>query len=128
MHAVHKGIYDWFEISYDNFSRTSLPVHHGPTQDFFLTLYEKGFITAGILTCPTVRDDQLLLADRYVQGTCPVCGYEFARGDQCENCGDAARAFAAHQPQVQDRRQHACLPRQRDLFLELQTRAGSRRG
>src|ERR1700674_1641337 len=40
-YLVHKTIYDWFEISYDNFSRTSLPIHHKTTQDLFLTIYEK---------------------------------------------------------------------------------------
>jgi methionyl-tRNA synthetase len=85
-YRVHKQIYDWFEISYDNFSRTSLPVHHKTTQDFFLRIYEKGFVTEGVLRLPYCENDKLFLADRYVQGTCPVCGYEFARGDQCENC------------------------------------------
>src|ERR1700730_3611149 len=85
-YAVHKGIYDWFEISYDTSSRTPLPVHHKTTQDFFLNIYEKGFITRGVLRLPYCENDKLFLADRYVVGKCPVCGYEFARGDQCENC------------------------------------------
>lgn len=85
-YSVHKGIYDWFEISYDNFSRTSLPVHHKTTQEFFLRIYEHGYVTKGILRLPYCEKDRLFLADRYVVGKCPVCGYEFARGDQCENC------------------------------------------
>jgi methionyl-tRNA synthetase len=85
-YGVHKTIYDWFEISYDNFSRTSLPVHHKTTQDFFLKIYAKGYVTKGVMRQPYCETDKLFLADRYVVGTCPVCGYEFARGDQCENC------------------------------------------
>jgi len=85
-YGVHKMIYDWFEISYDNFSRTSLPVHYRTTQDFFLKIYEKGYITKGVMRLPYCETDKLFLADRYVAGTCPVCGYAFARGDQCENC------------------------------------------
>ncbi len=85
-YKVHKMIYDWFEISYDNFSRTSLPVHHKTTQDLFLKIYEKGYITKGVMRQPYCETDKLFLADRYVVGKCPVCGYEFARGDQCENC------------------------------------------
>jgi methionyl-tRNA synthetase len=85
-YQVHKGIYDWFEISYDNFSRTSLPVHHKTTQEFFLKIYENGYITKGVMRLPYCEADKLFLADRYVVGKCPVCGYEFARGDQCENC------------------------------------------
>jgi methionyl-tRNA synthetase len=85
-YSVHKTIYDWFEISYDNFSRTSLPVHHKTTQDLFLKIYEKGYVTKGVMRLPYCETDKLFLADRYVVGKCPVCGYEFARGDQCENC------------------------------------------
>src|SRR5438552_12221183 len=44
-YGVHKMIYDWFEISYDNFSRTSLPIHHKTTQDFFQRIYAKGYVT-----------------------------------------------------------------------------------
>jgi methionyl-tRNA synthetase len=85
-YAVHKSIYDWFEISYDNFSRTSLPVHHKTTQDLFLKIYENGYVTKGVMRLPFCETDKLFLADRYIVGKCPVCGYEFARGDQCENC------------------------------------------
>ncbi|MDG6915001.1 MAG: methionine--tRNA ligase [Nitrososphaerota archaeon] len=85
-YAVHKSIYDWFEISYDNFSRTSLPVHHKTTQELFLKIYEKGYVTKGVMRLPYCENDKLFLADRYVVGKCPVCGYDFARGDQCENC------------------------------------------
>jgi methionyl-tRNA synthetase len=85
-YGVHKMIYDWFEISYDNFSRTSLPVHHRTTQELFLKIYEKGYVTRGVMRLPYCETDKLFLADRYVVGTCPVCGYQFARGDQCENC------------------------------------------
>jgi methionyl-tRNA synthetase len=85
-YAVHQMIYDWFEISYDNFSRTSLPVHHKTTQDLFLKIYENGYITKGVMRLPFCETDKFFLADRYIVGKCPVCGYEFARGDQCENC------------------------------------------
>jgi methionyl-tRNA synthetase len=86
LYKVHKKIYDWFEISYDNFSRTSLPIHHKTTQDFFLEIYGNGFVSDGVLRLPYCEKDGLFLPDRYVVGTCPVCGYKFARGDQCENC------------------------------------------
>lgn len=85
-YKVHKEIYDWLDISYDNFSRTSLPVHHETTRDFFLKIYEKGYITEDILVLPYCRHDKRFLPDRYVTGVCPKCGYEGARGDQCENC------------------------------------------
>ena len=70
-YAVHKRIYDWFEISYDNFSRTSLPVHHRTTQDFFLRIYEKGFVSAGVLRLPYCEHDRLFLADPVHPGHLP---------------------------------------------------------
>ncbi len=85
-YEIHKKIYEWFNISYDNFSRTSLPLHHETTQEFFLKMYENGYISEGYMTLPYCEKDDLVLPDRYVVGKCPKCGYESARGDQCENC------------------------------------------
>ncbi|MDA4114414.1 MAG: methionine--tRNA ligase [Thaumarchaeota archaeon] len=118
-YAVHKRIYDWFEISYDNFSRTSLPVHHKTTQDFFLRIYEKGYITAGTLTLPYCENDKLFLADRYVQGTCPVCGYEFARGDQCENCATLLEPSQLINPKCKIDGSTPVFRDSENLFLEL---------
>jgi methionyl-tRNA synthetase len=86
LYEVQKGIYDWFGISYDNFSRTSTPVHHRTTQEFFREIYRKGYVSQGVQRLPYCENDRIFLPDRYVQGTCPVCGYELARGDQCERC------------------------------------------
>jgi methionyl-tRNA synthetase len=118
-YAVHKRIYDWFEISYDNFSRTSLPVHHRTTQDFFLKIYEKGFISSGKLLVPYCENDKLFLADRYVQGTCPVCGYEFARGDQCENCATLLEPTQLINPKCKVDGSTPVFRESDNLFLEL---------
>jgi methionyl-tRNA synthetase len=74
-------------VEFDNFSGTSRKVHHELAQDFFLILYEKGYvepITTKEFYCPKC---ERFLPDRYVEGTCPYCGYEKARGDSCESCG-----------------------------------------
>ncbi len=79
--------FDALHIAFDNFSRTSRPLHHRQAQQFFLRLYEKGYVyrrDSEQLYCPKCRR---FLPDRYVVGTCPYCGYEEARGDQCEKCG-----------------------------------------
>ncbi len=82
-----KESFEKFGMSFDNFSRTSLPVHHKTAQDFFLQLHNKGFMTPKEIEQFYCEHDQMFLADRYVEGECPYCHYPEARGDQCENCG-----------------------------------------
>ncbi|MFH1443201.1 MAG: methionine--tRNA ligase [Candidatus Micrarchaeota archaeon] len=84
---IHKKIYDWFELSYDNFSRTSRPIHHEITREFFLELQKNGFISQQKMKMPYCAKDKRFLADRFVEGKCPHCAHEGARGDQCEQCG-----------------------------------------
>jgi len=86
-YKIHKQIYDWFELSYDNFSRTSRPIHHEITKEFFLELHKNGFISEQKMKMPYCEKDRRFLADRFVEGKCPICGNETARGDQCESCG-----------------------------------------
>ncbi|MEM4331110.1 MAG: methionine--tRNA ligase, partial [Candidatus Pacearchaeota archaeon] len=86
LYEEHKKIYDWFLISYDNFSRTSKKIHHETTQDFFKKLYSRGFVDVGTMKVFYSPFEKRFLADRYVKGTCPKCGYGEANGDQCEKC------------------------------------------
>jgi methionyl-tRNA synthetase len=83
---IHKEIYDWLDISYDNFSRTSLPLHHETTLDFFENIYKNRYISESTLKLPYCENCKRVLPDRYVEGVCPKCKYEHARGDQCESC------------------------------------------
>ncbi|MDR1466174.1 MAG: methionine--tRNA ligase [Treponema sp.] len=86
-HAIHADIYQWFNIAFDKFGRTSTEIQTAVTQDIFKKLDANGFITEHTvkqLHCPKCNR---FLADRYVRGTCPHCGHSEARGDQCENCG-----------------------------------------
>ncbi len=83
---VHKKIYEWLGISYDNFSRTSNQTNHELTTQIFLKLFRKGYITKKKILLPYCEIDKRFLPDRWVEGTCPFCGYETARGDQCEAC------------------------------------------
>jgi methionyl-tRNA synthetase len=75
-------------ITYDCFTRTTTKNHARVTQDIFKTLYEHGWLieqtTLGAFSATTGNT----LPDRYIEGTCPICGYQEARGDQCDNCGN----------------------------------------
>src|ERR1041385_1612979 len=75
-------------LTYDCFTRTTTRNHYRVTQDLFKTLYDKGYIVArtqmGAFSPSTGRT----LPDRYIEGTCPICGFNGARGDQCDNCGN----------------------------------------
>ena len=86
-YEIHSKIYKWFGISYDNFSRTSRPIHHEMTKSFFLELHKNGFISEQAMKMPYCERDMRFLADRYVEGICPKCANKAARGDQCEQCG-----------------------------------------
>ncbi|MCB9292016.1 MAG: methionine--tRNA ligase [Lewinellaceae bacterium] len=87
-HHLNKGTFARLGISFDYYHRTSAPLHHETSQDFFLKLYNKGdeFEEREIEQYYDEEFDQFL-ADRYITGTCPKCGHEEAFGDQCENCG-----------------------------------------
>ncbi|BDM83268.1 methionine--tRNA ligase [Acaryochloris marina] len=81
-----KEIYKRFGLSFDYFGRTSAPENHELTQYFYQQLAKQNFIEEREISQFYALDDQRFLPDRYVTGTCPHCGYEQARGDQCENC------------------------------------------
>src|SRR5258707_2762325 len=74
-------------ISFDLYTTTTTANHYRQTQTFFLRLLEKGYIFKDTMESPYCPVDQRFLPDRYVEGTCPYCGFESARGDQCDNCG-----------------------------------------
>ena len=75
-------------LSYDLFTRTTTQNHHEVTRDVFRTLYERGFILEQTTTAAFSATTGQTLPDRYIEGTCPICGFEHARGDQCDNCGN----------------------------------------
>ena len=75
-------------LSYDLFSRTTTLNHERVTQDLFRTLYEHGAIVEREMLVSFSPATGHTLPDRYIEGTCPICGYPEARGDQCDNCGN----------------------------------------
>ncbi|CAD8159180.1 unnamed protein product [Paramecium octaurelia] len=83
---IHKNVYDWFDIDFDYFGRTSTPVHTEITQEIFNHLHPK-YTTQKTTPQTFCSHCKMYLADRYVSGTCPHCQYDDARGDQCDSCG-----------------------------------------
>ena len=91
-HAIIKQSFADFGISFDNYSRTSLPIHHKTASDFFRKLYEQGDFIEEISEQLYDEEAHQFLADRFVIGTCPKCGNPEAYGDQCERCGSSLNA------------------------------------
>ena len=86
MHAVQAGIARGFRLSFDHFGRSSSARNHALTQHFAGKLAEAGLIAEVSQMQVFSIADNRFLPDRYIEGTCPNCGYDKARGDQCENC------------------------------------------
>jgi len=86
-HEQIKKSFDDFGISFDIYSRTSSEVHHKTAAEFFKNLYDKGAFSEQSSEQFFDEAEGQFLADRYIKGTCPVCGFPDAYGDQCENCG-----------------------------------------
>jgi len=101
MGRYHKSFIESFVglgISFDLFTHTDTENHWAVTTDFFMRLLEKGYIfkeTTKAFFCP---HDKRFLPDRYVEGGCPFCGFEDARGDQCDNCGKPLDALELIDP------------------------------
>jgi methionyl-tRNA synthetase len=85
-HDAQKAVYDGFALDFDYFGRSSSPQNMEITQHFARRLNENGFIEERAIRQVYSPADGRFLPDRYVEGTCPHCGYDKARGDQCENC------------------------------------------
>jgi len=86
-HHLIKDSFEKFGISFDHYSRTSAKVHHQTASAFFKKLYDKDVFLEKESAQYYDEANSEFLADRYITGTCPHCGYEKAYGDQCENCG-----------------------------------------
>ncbi len=86
-HVLIKDSFEKLGIDFDIYHRTSEPIHHETSQEFFLDFYNKGLFKE--ITSEQYYDEEkkVFLADRYIMGTCPNCGHDRAYGDQCEKCG-----------------------------------------
>lgn len=88
-HAIIKDSFEQMGISFDIYSRTSNKIHHETASDFFKVMYDKGLFEEKETEQYYDEEKKTFLADRYITGTCPVCGNPGAYGDQCEKCGSS---------------------------------------
>ena len=91
-HTIIKKSFQDFGISFDNYSRTSAEIHHKTASDFFTKLYHQGDFIEEITEQLFDEQANQFLADRFVVGTCPKCGFDGSYGDQCESCGTSHNA------------------------------------
>ncbi|MDO5759483.1 MAG: methionine--tRNA ligase [Bacteroidota bacterium] len=97
-HTIIKKSFEDFGTSFDIYSRTTSPIHQKTASDFFLKLYNEGKFIEKISQQYYDEKEKTFLADRYITGTCPICGNERAYGDQCESCGSSLNATDLKNP------------------------------
>jgi methionyl-tRNA synthetase len=97
-HLANKKAYESLGMSFDIYSRTSSEMHKKTAQEFFLDLYNKGLLAQKTEKQLYSEKENRFLADRFVIGTCPVCGFEEATGDECENCGSSLTPLELKNP------------------------------
>lgn len=97
-HQINKQLFEQLSISFDHYSRTTIPLHTETAQAFFLTLHKNGYIEEKETEQLFSEADNRFLADRYVVGTCPRCKHPDARGDECTSCGASYEATDLVEP------------------------------
>jgi methionyl-tRNA synthetase len=97
-HALHKQTYEWFEIDFDYFGRTTTPQQTAIAQDIYHRLNDNGHVFEDTVNQLYCQNHNAFLADRFVEGICPLCSYEDARGDQCDKCGHLLNAIDLIKP------------------------------
>jgi methionyl-tRNA synthetase len=118
-HTIHKQCYEWFGISFDHFGRTSTPLQTQIAQDIFKHCENNDKVLEQDVEQLFCNTDQRFLADRYVTGTCPDCGYEDARGDQCDSCGHLLNATDLVDPKCHICKNTPVVQKSKHLFLDL---------
>jgi len=97
-HEINKTSFEKFGMNFDIYSRTSLPIHHQTGKEFFLKFHEQGLLKEKKTLQFYDEKANMFLPDRYVEGTCPNCGNENARSDECESCGALYEPSALKNP------------------------------
>uniref|UniRef100_A0A6Q2X7T0 Methionine--tRNA ligase, cytoplasmic n=1 Tax=Esox lucius TaxID=8010 RepID=A0A6Q2X7T0_ESOLU len=118
-HTVHASIYQWFQVDFDYFGRTTTEKQTQIAQNIFWRLHERGFLLEDTVEQLRCEMCQRFLADRFVEGTCPFCAYPEARGDQCDKCGKLINAVELQEPKCKVCNQTPVVRSSKHLFLDL---------
>ncbi|KAK0178335.1 hypothetical protein PV328_002294 [Microctonus aethiopoides] len=116
---IHNDIYRWFSIGFDYFGRTTTPEQTQIVQDLFLTINSKGYVVKKSIDQLLCQSCDKFLADRFVEGTCPGCKYEDARGDQCDGCGHLINATELINPRCKVCNTTPIVKASTQFFLDL---------
>ncbi|KAI8323309.1 methionyl-tRNA synthetase, partial [Martensiomyces pterosporus] len=119
-HTLHKDVYDWFGLSFNYFGRTTTKKQTDIVQGIFRKCYDNGFIVENAMTQLYCEACSRFLADRYVEGTCPYCNYDDARGDQCDKCGKLINAVDLIDPRCKLDGNRPVIRESKHLFLDLE--------
>jgi methionyl-tRNA synthetase len=115
----HKRVYDWFNIEFDYFGRTSTEKQTEISQTIFKQLNANGFIHEDKIDQLFCLKCSKFLADRFVEGTCPSCNYVDARGDQCDNCQKLINSIELKDPRCKTCSSSPIIKSTQHLFLDL---------
>ncbi|XP_057703251.1 methionine--tRNA ligase, cytoplasmic isoform X2 [Corythoichthys intestinalis] len=118
-HAIHASIYEWFQIDFDFFGRTTTEKQTEIAQNIFWRLHKNDFLVEDMVEQLRCEKCQRFLADRFVEGTCPHCNYPDARGDQCDKCGRLINAVELKAPHCKVCGQTPVIRSSKHLFLDL---------
>ena len=116
---LHSEIYDWFNISFDKFGRTTTEEQTKIAQDIFWSLHNKGKTLEDSVDQLYCLSCEKFLADRFVEGECPLCHYEDARGDQCDKCGKLINATELINPRCKRTGKRPEIRTSKHLFIDL---------
>ncbi|KAI8356616.1 tRNA synthetases class I (M)-domain-containing protein [Choanephora cucurbitarum] len=117
--AIHSAVYKWFDLSFDHFGRTTTEKQTEIAQDMFLKNYQNGNVVKESMTQLYCEKCSRFLADRYVEGICPHCKYDDARGDQCDACGKLLNATDLIEPRCKLDNNKPITKESNHLFLDL---------
>ncbi|XP_053151072.1 methionine--tRNA ligase, cytoplasmic isoform X2 [Hemicordylus capensis] len=118
-YAIHSQIYQWFNISFDYFGRTTTAHQTTIAQNIFQQLLERNYLLTETVDQLKCEKCVRFLADRFVEGTCPFCNYEEARGDQCDKCGKLINATELKKPVCKVCQGTPVVKASQHLFLDL---------